>query len=67
MRTLALPNTIADWSLTSLRDRMIKVDTKAIRHARSIVLQMAEVAVPRDLWVEMLTNISDIRAKAQAP
>lgn len=67
LRTLVLPNSIADWSLTSLRDRMIKVGAKAIHHARSIILQLAEVAVPRDLWAEMLTNISNIRAKAQAP
>jgi hypothetical protein len=25
LRTLVLPNPIADWSLTSLRDRMIKI------------------------------------------
>ncbi|MCP5000665.1 MAG: transposase, partial [Hyphomicrobiales bacterium] len=67
LRTLVLPRTIADWSLTSLRDRMIKIGAKAVRHARSISLQLAEVAVPRDLWNEMLAKISDLKAKAQAP
>ncbi|MDH3469485.1 MAG: IS1380 family transposase [Gammaproteobacteria bacterium] len=67
LRTLVLPTAIADWSLTSLRDRMIKIGTKAIRHARSIILQLAEVAVPRELWAEMLAAISAIRTKAQAP
>ena len=66
-RTLVLPNAIADWSLTSLRDRMIKIGTKAVRHARSFILQLAEVALPRGLWSEMLANIADIRARAQAP
>jgi hypothetical protein len=67
VRTLALPDSIADWSLTSLRDRMIKIGAKAVRHARSIILQLAEVAVPCELWAEILTNISDLKAKAQAP
>ena len=67
VRTLVLPNSIADWSLTSLRDRMIKIGAKVIQHARSIILQLAEVAVPHDLWAEMLTNISDLKARAQAP
>jgi hypothetical protein len=66
LRTLVFPNSIADWSLTSLQDRMIKIGAKAIRHARSIILQLAEVAVPRELWAEMLTNISDLKAGAQA-
>ncbi|MCP4409670.1 MAG: IS1380 family transposase, partial [Gammaproteobacteria bacterium] len=67
LRTLVLPNSIADWSLTSLRDRMIKIGTKAVRHARSVILQLADVAVPRDLWAEMLATIGLLKAKAQAP
>ncbi|MCP4184966.1 MAG: hypothetical protein GY761_16895 [Hyphomicrobiales bacterium] len=46
---------------------MIKIGAKAIRHARSIILQLAEVAVPRELWSQMLANISDLKARAQAP
>ncbi len=67
VRTLILPDSIADWSLTSLRDRMIKIGAKAIRHARSIILPMAQVAVPRELWSRILANISDLKARAQAP
>lgn len=67
LRTLVLPAAIADWSLTSLRDRIIKIGAKAVRHARSIILQLAEVAIPRDLWTEMLAIIADLKAKAQAP
>jgi len=67
VRTLILPDSIADWSLTSLQDRLIKIGAKAIRHARSIILQLAEVAVPRALWAEMLANISGLKARAQAP
>lgn len=67
LRTLVLPTSIADWSLTSLRDRMIKIGAKAVRHARSIILQLAEVSVPRDLWAQMLATIAGLKAKAQAP
>ena len=67
LRTLVLPNSIADWSLTSLRDRVIKIGAKAVRHARYIILHLAEVAAPRELWEQMLTTIAGIKAKARAP
>jgi hypothetical protein len=67
LRTLVLPDAIAERSLTSLRDRMIKIGAKAVRHARSITLQLAEVAIPRDLWAQMLVTIFALKAKAQAP
>jgi len=67
VRMLVLPNSIADWSLISLRERLIKIGAKAIRHARSIVLQLAEVDAPRNLWSGMLATISAIKAKEQAP
>ena len=46
---------------------MIKIGAKAIRHARSITLQLAEVVVPRDLWAEMLATIAGLKARAQVP
>jgi len=46
---------------------LIKVGANAIRHARSITLQLAEVAVPRDLWAQMLATIAGLKARAQAP
>ena len=67
LRTLALPASIAGWSLTSLRDRMIKIGAKAVRHARSITLQLAEVAVARELWAQMLATIAGLTAKARSP
>ncbi len=67
LRTLVLPSVIADWSPTSLRDRMIKIGAKAVRHARPIILQLAEVAIARELWAEMLATIAGLKAKAQSP
>jgi hypothetical protein len=50
MRTLALPEVVAQWSLTSLREKLVKIGAKIVRHARNAIFQMAEVAVPRDLF-----------------
>ena len=35
---------IADWTLTSLREKLIKIGAKVVGHARYVAFQMAEVA-----------------------
>src|SRR5260370_38786869 len=47
LRTLATPKPMKDWSLTSLREKLIKIGAKVIRHGRYVAFQMAEVALPR--------------------
>ena len=47
MRTLAMPKTAEPWSLTSLREKLIKIGAKVVSHGRYVTFQMAEVAVPR--------------------
>ena len=49
LRTLATPEAIADWSLTSLREKLIKIGAKVVSHGRYVTFQMAEVAIPRAL------------------
>lgn len=49
MRTLAMPETAEPWSLTSLREKLIKIGAKVVSHGRYVTFQMAEVAVPRQL------------------
>jgi hypothetical protein len=61
MRTLALPEAVAQWSLTSLREKLIKIGAKVVRHARYAVFQMAEVAVPRELFAQILRLIDGLR------
>jgi len=34
LRTLALPTAIADWSLTSLREKVVKIGAKVVAHGR---------------------------------
>jgi len=57
MRTLALPEAVAHWSLTSLRERLVKIGAKIVTHARYVTFQMAEVAVPKELFEEILRLI----------
>jgi hypothetical protein len=57
-RTLATPEPIRDWSLTSLKEKLIKIGAKVVRHGRDIAFQMAEVAIPRDLFADILRLIA---------
>ena len=61
MRTLALPEAVAHWSLTSLREKLVKIGAKIVTHARYVTFQMAEVAVPRTLFAEILRLIAQLR------
>jgi hypothetical protein len=63
LRTLALPDPIQHWSLTTLREKVIKIGAKVIAHARYTIFQMAEVAVPRDLFRSILDLIYALRPK----
>src|ERR1035437_3345410 len=61
MRKLALPEAIKQWSLTSLREKLVKIGAKVVRHGRYVIFQMAEVAVPRELFQEILRLIGELR------
>jgi len=62
MRTLAMPKTAEPWSLTSLREKLIKIGAKVVSHGRYTTFQMAEVAVPRQMFQEILMLIAQLRA-----
>ena len=47
--------------MTTLRDRLVKIGAKIVRHGRSIAFQMAEVMVPRALFQEILAAIAALR------
>ena len=54
LRTLALPAEMESWSLTTIREKVVKIGAKVIAHARYAVFQMAEVAVRRDQFRRIL-------------
>jgi len=61
LRTLATPEPIRDWSLTSLKEKLIKIGAKVVSHGRYIAFQMAEVAIPRGLFADILRLIAALR------
>jgi hypothetical protein len=63
MRTLALPEEIEHWSLTTLREKLVKIGARIVRHGRYVVFQLAEVAVPRALFAGILRRIDDLRPR----
>jgi Thiolase, N-terminal domain/Transposase DDE domain group 1 len=67
LRTLALPGEVERWSLTSLREKVVKIGAKVIAHGRYAIFQMAEVAVPRELFGRILERIARLRPPDPAP
>ncbi len=57
LRWLALPRNVQHWSLTTLREKLIKIGAKVVRHAKYVTFQLAEVAVPRELFAPILNRI----------
>jgi len=52
---------VKQWSLRTLRDKLVKIGAKVVRHSRYVIFQMAEVAVPRALFLEILNRIRQLR------
>ena len=61
MRRLVLPRRIKHWSLCTLLAKLIKIGAKVVRHSRIVTFQMAEVAVSKEVWAEMLSRINRLR------
>jgi len=57
LRRLALPTAVKHWTLTTMRDKLVKIGAKIVRHARYVTFQLAEVAVPRNLLRQILNRI----------
>ena len=53
-----LPKAVMEWSLRRVPLKLIKTGARLVQHARRLVFQMAEVAVPRDVWAAVLGRIS---------
>ncbi len=50
------PEVVEHWSLTTLREKLIKIEAKVVRHRRYVTFQMAEVAIPRALFADILSK-----------
>ncbi len=64
LRTLALPDEVEHWSMTTLREKLIKIGAKVARHGRYVTFHLAEIVIPRRLFGEMLRLIDGPRPTA---
>ncbi len=62
-RALALPDEVEQWSMTTLREKQIKIGATVVRHGRCLTFQLAGVAIPRRLLAEILRLIDGLRPK----
>ncbi len=63
LRTFASPEAVEHWSPTTLREKLVKIGAKVVRHGRYITFQLAEVAIPRDLFADILQLIAGLRPR----
>jgi len=61
LRRLVLPRPMKHWTMTTLREKLIKIGAKVVVHSRYVFFQMAEVAVPRKLFAAILERIQRLR------
>jgi len=61
LRRLALPKSINDWSLRTMREKLVKIGAKVVSHARYVTFQMAEVLVSKSLFREILEKIHRLK------
>jgi hypothetical protein len=56
-----MPKVAGPWSMTSLREKLIKIGAKVVSHGRYVTFQMAEVAVSRQMFQDILSLIVQLR------
>ena len=61
MRTLALPKEVKHWSLTTLREKLVKIGAKVVRHGRYVTLSIGQMC----LWIQPPDNYRAIRNDAE--
>ena len=67
MRTLALPKHLEYWSLTTLREKLVKTGAKVMSHDPYVTLELAAVAVPWELLRKILRLIDGLRPATFPP
>jgi hypothetical protein len=64
LRRQALPAPVKHWTLTTLREKLVKIGAEVVRHSKHVRFQPAEVAVPRKLSVAIPEHIGRSREAA---
>ncbi len=55
------PKEVAHRSLTTLREKLLKIGARMVRHGRYITFQLAEVPFSRQVFRQILTGIARLR------
>ena len=63
VRTLALPEEVEHWSLTTLGEKLVKIGAKLVRHGRYVNFQLAEATMPQELFRKILQLIDGLRPR----
>ncbi len=53
--------------MTTMREKLIEIGAKVVRHGRYITFQLAEFAIPRPLFAEILRLIDGLRPAPVPP
>lgn len=61
LRRMALPSAMKHWLLRSLQVKLIEIGARIVDHSKSIIFQLAEVAVPREVFAVLLGRIDRLR------
>jgi Transposase DDE domain group 1 len=64
LRTLTTPDRIKHWSLTTLKERLIKIGAKVVSRGRYVAFQTTEVANSQHLFTDILL-IPGLRTRRQ--
>ncbi len=59
----AVPEESERWLMTTLREKLVKSGAKLVRHGCGVTFQLAEIAVPRNLFREILRRINELRRR----
>ncbi len=60
LRRFAPPSKVAHWSLRSVQLKLIKTGARVISHSRRTIFQIVEVAVPGELFEDLLVRIRSL-------
>jgi hypothetical protein len=52
---------VAQWSLITLREKLVKIGSRIVHHGRYLVFQLAEVAVLPAIFAMILRRIDGLR------
>jgi hypothetical protein len=61
LRSLSLLLEVEHWSLTTLREKLVKIGARIVRHGRYVIFQLAQVGVSRTVFAAILRRIDRLR------